>query len=79
MLPKKNPHLVSRKPKPARPLGTPFEITNFSIEEAAAILGVGRSFAFELIRDGRLLTVRLGKRRLVRGSEIERFQESLTA
>ncbi len=37
----------------------------FSVEEAAAALGIGRSLAFELVRRGELPTVRLGRRRVI--------------
>lgn len=37
-----------------------------SIPEAAGALGVSRSKAYELISEGRLLTVSIGRRRLVR-------------
>lgn len=37
-----------------------------SIEDAAAALAIGRSKTYQLISDGRLLTVNIGRRRLVR-------------
>ena len=37
-----------------------------SIEDAAAALAIGRSKTYELISQGRLLTVNIGRRRLVR-------------
>lgn len=37
-----------------------------SIEDAAAALAIGRSKTYELISEGRLLTVHIGRRRLVR-------------
>ena len=37
-----------------------------SIEDAAAALAIGRSKTYELISEGRLLTVNIGRRRLVR-------------
>lgn len=36
-----------------------------SVPEAARLLGVGTSLAWEMARDGRLPTIRLGRRRLV--------------
>ena len=41
-----------------------------SIPEAAAALGVSRSTTYELISDGRLLTVTIGRRRLVKTESI---------
>jgi excisionase family DNA binding protein len=37
-----------------------------SIPDAAAFLGISRSSAYELMAQGRLLTVYIGRRRLVR-------------
>ena len=36
-----------------------------SVEEAASALGIGRTYVFQLIKEGHLETVRLGRRRLV--------------
>lgn len=41
-----------------------------SIPEAASALGVSRSKAYELISQGRLLTVHIGRRRLVQTESI---------
>lgn len=41
-----------------------------SIPEAARALGVGRSKLYELIGEGRLATVHIGRRRLVRMDSI---------
>ena len=41
-----------------------------SISDAAAALGVSRSKAYELISEGALLTVAIGRRRLVRTDSI---------
>ena len=37
-----------------------------SIDDARRALGIGRSKTYELISQGRLLTVNIGRRRLVR-------------
>ena len=42
----------------------------YSIPDAATALGVSRSKAYELISEGRLLTVTIGRRRLVRTDSI---------
>lgn len=41
-----------------------------SIPEAARALGLGRSKVYELIGDGRLETVNIGRRRLVRTESV---------
>jgi excisionase family DNA binding protein len=41
-----------------------------SIPDAAAALGVSRSKTYELISEGRLLTVSIGRRRLIRTESI---------
>src|SRR5687768_10584047 len=43
---------------------TPDKLT-LTVEEAAAVLGIGRTLAFELARTGQLPTIRLGRRLLV--------------
>ncbi len=48
-------------------------------EEVAAELNVGRSLVWALIQSGRLPSVRLGRRRLVRADVLARFVEQLTA
>lgn len=48
-----------------------------SVEEAAELLNVGRSTAFEEIRLGRLRTVRVGRRRLVPTEYVEEYVELL--
>ena len=42
-----------------------------SIEDAAAALAIGRSKTYELISQGRLLTVNIGRRRLVRADSVQ--------
>lgn len=48
-----------------------------SVEEAAELLNVGRSTAFEEIRLGRLRTVRVGRRRLVPIEYVDEYVELL--
>jgi len=49
----------------------------FSITEAAEHLRVSKAFVFKLIREGKLKAVRLGRRRLITGREIERVAEPM--
>ena len=46
-----------------------------SVEQAAKELGIGRNFAYELARTGRLPVVRLGRRLLVPRAALERMLE----
>lgn len=43
------------------------------VEEAAALIGCGRTKIFELIREGRLRTVKLGSRTIVPRAEVLRL------
>jgi excisionase family DNA binding protein len=46
-----------------------------SVREAAKRLGLGRDTAYQLVREGRLHSVALGRKRLVPVAELERFVE----
>lgn len=46
-----------------------------SVREAARELGVGRDTCYQLAREGRLRTVRVGRRVLVPRSELQSFVE----
>lgn len=48
-----------------------------SVEDFGLTVGIGRSMAWELVRTGRIASVKLGARRLVPRDEIERFVERL--
>lgn len=48
-----------------------------SVEEAAAAIGIGRTFAFALIGSGALRSVRVGKRRLVPVEAIDAYVDAL--
>lgn len=50
-----------------------------TVEEAAAILGIGRTLAFELARTGRLPTIRLGRRILVPRAALDRMLDNQPA
>ncbi|ACV64407.1 conserved hypothetical protein [Desulfofarcimen acetoxidans DSM 771] len=45
----------------------------YSIPETAKILGIGRSLAYQLAREGKLKTVKLGKRLIVPAKVIEQM------
>lgn len=50
-----------------------------SIEDAAAALSIGRSKTYELISEGKLLTVSIGRRRLVRADSIRAIAQGEAA
>ncbi|BDU70254.1 hypothetical protein GETHOR_23550 [Geothrix oryzae] len=52
---------------------TPVERLAVRVEEAAEILGIGRSMLFILLKEGRLKSVKIGKRRLIPMLELEAF------
>jgi excisionase family DNA binding protein len=47
------------------------------VPEAAALLGIGRTRAWQLIYEGRLRAVRIGRRTLIPRTELERFVREL--
>ncbi|MCA3362074.1 MAG: helix-turn-helix domain-containing protein [Roseomonas sp.] len=49
------------------------------VPEATRLLGVSRSSLFELLRTGQLPAVKLGRRTLVRTSDLRRFVANLAA
>jgi len=44
-----------------------------SVESAALYSGLGRTMLYELIADGRLASIKIGKRRLVRREAIDKL------
>ncbi|MHB9879921.1 helix-turn-helix domain-containing protein [Pacificimonas sp. ICDLI1SI03] len=46
-----------------------------SIPEAAEALGIGRSKAYQLLEAGKLETITIGRRRLVRVASVKAFAE----
>ena len=44
-----------------------------SAEEAAEVLGIGRTFVFELVAKGRLESIKIGRRRLIPRDALERL------
>lgn len=68
---------VTRLPRPApKP---PIERMLLTVEEAAAVLGVGRSLMYELIAAGNIDTVRVGRLRRVRPEHLQTYVDSLSA
>ena len=64
---------------PAHDLETQMEKLLATIPEASQAIGHGRSYLYELIREGKVEAVKSGKRRLVVVSSIEAYVASLRA
>lgn len=60
-----------------KPTTAPVERLSVGAEEAAQILGVGRSTVFKLVKEGMLRGVKLGKRRLFTVRELEALLATL--
>jgi excisionase family DNA binding protein len=53
----------------------PVKRSTYDVEEAARILGIGRSAAYEGIRRGEIPALRIGKRLVVPHAALERLLE----
>jgi len=51
----------------------------FKISEAAQYLRISRALLYQLIRQGRIKTVKIGTRTIIRGAELERFLDQQQA
>jgi excisionase family DNA binding protein len=56
-----------------KPATVPAPRLAVGVEEAAELLGLGRSSVFILMKDGTLKSLKVGKRRLIAMSELEAF------
>lgn len=45
----------------------------YSVDQATEILGIGRSMTYELIANGRLESVKIGRRRIIPGQAIREY------
>lgn len=61
------------QPEPVRTV-TP---VSYCVEDAAKALGIGRTFVFNLIKDGKLKAVHIGRRTLIPVAEVEAFMSRL--
>ena len=55
---------------------TPRPRLTYTVPEAAELLGVGRSAAYEAARSGQIPTIRIGKRILVPRAALDRLLDS---
>ncbi len=63
---------------PSRPaLDPPIGRMLLTVEEAATVLGVGRSLMFELIASGQVDSVRVGRLRRLRPDDLRAYVDSL--
>lgn len=72
---------LAEQPRPAavsEPAPMPERVL-LTVEEAAERLGIGRSLAFRLIRDGELESVQIGRLRRVPASAVTDFATRLVA
>lgn len=53
------------------------DVMLFSVDQAATILGIGRTNVYALIRDCKLRSVKVGGRRLIPRTAIQDFVDSL--
>ena len=56
---------------------SPIPALSLSVEGAAKALGLGRTFVFQLIKEGRLKAVKIGRRTLIPVAECEAFLSRL--
>ncbi len=61
------------QPEPARTIAP----VSYSVEDAAGALGIGRTFAFQLIKEGKLKAVKCGRRTLIPVAEVKAFLSRL--
>ena len=47
----------------------------YSVNEAAELLSIGRTMLYDLMREGRLPSLKVGHRRLIARADLERFVE----
>ncbi len=58
---------------------TPNRRLLYSIEEAAQLLGIGRTFMFELVATGQIASLKIGRRRKIPSSALDAYVERLAA
>lgn len=66
---------IGEPPRSAEVAGQTLLVT---VEEAARLLGIGRTTMFELIGSGKVKSIRLGRRRLIARRNLELFVDELS-
>lgn len=66
-----------RRPEPAPSLFPPATPLLLTVEEAAWTIGVGRSLMYELIADGVIRTVRIGRLRRIHLEDLRTYVDGL--
>lgn len=51
----------------------------YDVRQAAQVLGIGRTNVYKLLKDGRLHSVRVGRLRRIRRSDLDAYIENLEA
>jgi excisionase family DNA binding protein len=51
----------------------------YSVEEAAQLLGIGRTFMFELVATGQVASLKIGKRRKIPRSALDEYVARLAS
>lgn len=49
----------------------------YSVDEAADLLGIGRTFTFRLLATGEIDSLKIGRRRMIPSEALERYIERL--
>ena len=74
---------MKRRPAPPLPPPDPerllLEPLSYSPEDAALVTGLARTAIYALIRDGKLKSIKEGKRRIIPRSEIQAYLDAHAA
>ena len=62
---------------PAPPPGIPPEKLAYTVKEAAAVLGIGRTTLWQAISDGRLVALKVGSRTLIPADTLRQWFASM--
>ena len=73
---KRHPALPPPPPEPERLLLEPL---SYSPEDAALVTGLARTAIYALIRDGKLLSIKEGKRRIIPRAAIQAYLDANAA
>jgi excisionase family DNA binding protein len=60
-------------------LGSDMEKLGLSVEEAAEVIGIGRSEVYERLARGEIESIKIGRRRIITMEAAKRFLDDLVA